>query len=104
MIQDRNYLYTVEYFVMEDNGGYGLDWRDLLKSTPSGMDMSLGRTRDGRIAPPTRVHPSVNTTPKSGPTPRAWGKGKRSLPREGLRPCPASFQSVKLGIEYLLKI
>jgi hypothetical protein len=57
MTQGRNYLYTVKYFLMEGNGGCGLDWRDLLKSTtPSGMDMSLGRTRDGRIAHPTRVH------------------------------------------------
>ena len=43
-------------------------------------------------------------TPKSWPDTKRLGKGKRSQAREGLRPCPANFQSVKLAIEYLLKI
>lgn len=60
---------------MEGDGGYGLDWRDLLKSTPSGMGMSLGTTRDGRMAQPTRVHSSVNMTPKSWPDTKRLGKG-----------------------------
>src|SRR5258707_6046983 len=100
MIQGRNYMYTVRYLLMEGHGGYGLDWRDLLRSDGHVVGeeerWSNGSSNAGA---PVREHDAeVWADTKS------LGEGKRSLPREGLRPCPASFQSVKLGIEYLLKI